>query len=134
MSLVGNVYKAIQTHFKASPLAAKVNGLWLGLAKPETPRPYIVIAADFGESDRGIDGEVWQRRTMQFSVFTDGPSVAAIEDIYGDLTALLENATLTVTGGQVFGLQLQGDRLVRLPDEEDGWQWVLDYTFYLQPI
>ena len=132
MSKVGAFYKALQVSFKASGLAAKVNGLWVGLAKPETPRPYIIIAADFGEADRGVDGEVWQRRTIQFSIFTDGPSVAVIEDLYGDLTALLENASFTVTGARVFGLQLQSDRLVRLPDEENGWQFILDYSFYLE--
>ena len=128
---------AIYGKISGSALSADVGGrVYLDEAPAGCEYPYIVFFIVSGVPDN-VFNKYGESVTIQFSLFSDSAGAAEITDMFNDLTALYDDAQLTVTGYSMIIMERQN--LVTMVEEietTEGKQavkhWAVDYEAIIQ--
>ena len=128
---------AIYSKLTGSALSSDVGGrIYLDEAPPGCEFPYIVFFIVSGVPDNAFN-KSGESVTIQYSMFSASSGAAEITDMFNDLTALYDDAQLTVTGYSMIIMERQN--LVTMVEEietTEGKQavnhWAVDYEAIIQ--
>jgi len=128
---------AIYGKISGSALSSDVGGrVYLDEAPAGCEFPYVVFFIVSGVPDN-VFNKYGESVTIQFSLFSDSAGAAEITDMFNDLTAIYDDAQLTVTGYNMIIMERQN--LVTMVEEietTEGKQavkhWAVDYEAIIQ--
>ena len=128
---------AIYSKLTGSALSSDVGGrVYLDEAPAGCEFPYIVFFIVSGVPDN-VFNKYGESVMIQFSLFSDSAGAAEITDMFNDLTAIYDDAQLTVTGYSMIIMERQN--LVTMVEEietTEGKQavkrWAVDYEAVIQ--
>ena len=127
-----NLMKAITTQFKTTnSLNTALSGrMYPHEALQGVSFPYGVYYLISHEYDENFT-DIYEYANIQFSLFSDKDSVDEIVTLYGYLTALFDDAILSVTGYTMLKFKRSSASLMR--DSEHGtWHYAVDYDVILE--
>ena len=128
---------AIYGKISGSALSSDVGGrVYLDEAPAGCEFPYVVFFIVSGVPDN-VFNKYGESVTIQFSLFSDSAGAAEITDMFNDLTAIYDDAQLTVTGYNMIVMERQNlITMVDLVETADGTQtvkhWAVDYEAVIQ--
>lgn len=128
------LYEGIYSHFNTvNTLNTALSGnLYPHEAPQQTDFPYGVYYKISGTPDFTFT-EDFEDMQIQISVFSDDRSPVEINNLFGYLKALFDDAGITVTGYDVVRFQRMDDVLLR--DEEMGtWAYHVTYEVTLEKL
>jgi len=123
---------AIYGKISGSALSSDVGGrVYLDGVPAGCEFPYVVFFIVTGVPDN-VFNKYGEAVIVQFSLFSDSTGAAEITDMFNDLTALYDDAQLTVTGYNMITMERQN--LMTMVDEIDTGDgtravkhWAVDY-------
>lgn len=71
-----------------------------------------------------------ENASLQFSIFSEDQSVVEVNDIFEKLTALFDNAALTVA--DYYSVRIRRVSSNRMKDPEQAWHYLIEYQFLVQ--
>ena len=129
-----NLTTAMLVLFNATPHNAFYTSVSGKLYKERAPQnavlPYVVfhIISDVYECTFTSD---FERIRIQFDLFSSENSSSQVEDMYTNLKALFDWATLTITENVHLYMRRELARLSKDP-EEDVWRYIIDYEIMME--
>jgi hypothetical protein len=130
--------QAIMTKMAGSALSSDVNGrIYLDEAPHGAEFPYVVflIVSGVPENLFAQKGDIV---TVQFSLFSISRGLAEITDMYGDLIALFDDISLTITGDTC--INMARENLMTMVEDIGATpngngtvrHWAVDYSIHIE--
>jgi hypothetical protein len=123
---------AIKSRFDGSEAARLAKGLWIEEAPEGADYPFVTYSLPVNTRELTF-GESFETTTVDFDIWGDEDDLSpdAVIAIYNSLTALFDDAELTLAGYSSISIDRQSETLLRDP-VYGGWHYHISYEIQLQ--